>query len=64
MLNLTDWMLQDESLIGIRSKTVKLPSLEPLEPDESRKYKLINLLLGPVLLLLLGIGRLIARRRS
>jgi ABC-2 type transport system permease protein len=64
MLNLTDWMLQDESLIGIRSKTVKLPSLEPLEPDESRKYKLINMLLGPVLLLVLGIGRLIARRRS
>ncbi len=64
MLNLTDWMLQDESLIGIRSKTVNLPTLEPLEPAEARKYKLLNLLLGPVLLLLLGIGRLIARRRA
>lgn len=64
MLNLTDWMLQDESLISIRSKTVKLPSLEPLETAASRKYKLVNLLLGPALLLLLGLARVAMRRRS
>ena len=64
MLNLTDWMLQDESLINIRSKTVKLPSLEPLETGDARMYKLANLLTGPLLLLLLGIGRLILRRRA
>ena len=64
MLNLTDWMLQDESLIGIRSKNVTLPALEPLETAESRKYKLFNLLAGPALLLLLGLVRLFMRRRS
>ena len=64
MLNLTDWMLQDESLIGIRSKAVKLPSLEPLEPAEARNYKLLNLVLGPVLLLLFGAVRTLLRRRS
>jgi hypothetical protein len=57
-------MLQDESLISIRSKTVKLPSLEPLETAASRKYKLVNLLLGPALLLLLGLARVAMRRRS
>ncbi len=64
MLNLTDWMLQDEALISIRSKTVKLPTLEPVEPDQARRIKMANLLTGPVLLLLIGGIRLAMRRRS
>ncbi|MFT4974738.1 MAG: ABC-2 type transport system permease protein [Myxococcota bacterium] len=64
MLNQVDWMLQDESLISIRSKNTPLPKLEPLEPAEARTAKLANLLGGPALILLLGGIRWLIRRRT
>ncbi len=64
MRNLTDWMAQDESLIGIRSKTAQLPSLEPVEPDRLTWLKLANLLGGSVVLLLFGLARWLSRRAS
>jgi gliding-associated putative ABC transporter substrate-binding component GldG len=52
MLNLADWMVQEEALIGIRSKSVKVPTLSPLEPQQLTAVKLINLLGGAGLLLI------------
>lgn len=64
VLNLVDWMVQDESLIGIRSKSVRLPPLEPMDPGRAAAVKATNLLGGSVLLLLAGLVRWVARRRA
>jgi len=64
MLNLADWMLQDSSLISIRSKSVQIPALEPFEPEQARLMKGINLLGGALLLLLVGGVRWGIRRRG
>jgi len=64
VLNLVDWMCQDEALIGIRSKAVQLPPMEQPEPGTLRWLVLINALGGTLLLLLLGGLRLVFRRRS
>ena len=64
MLNQLDWMVQDESLIGIRSKTVTVPTLEPLDPEKTTLVKAANLLIGPLLLLLGGMVRALLRRRQ
>jgi gliding-associated putative ABC transporter substrate-binding component GldG len=64
MLNLVDWLVADMALVDIRSKTVQLPILDPLEASEVRMLKLANLL-GPVILLLgFGLFRSLLRRRS
>ena len=62
VLNQLDWMVQDESLISIRSKTVSAPALEPLEPDDALLVKAANLMGGPALLILFGVGRALRRR--
>jgi gliding-associated putative ABC transporter substrate-binding component GldG len=54
VLNLADWLVQDESLIAIRSKVVKLPTLAPQDEGSTTLLKLANLLGGPLLLLLVG----------
>lgn len=64
LLNLADWMVQDESLIGIRSKRVTLPPLDPVETQEARVFKVVNLAGGASILLLLGGARWLVRRRS
>ncbi len=64
MLNLADWLVQDESLISIRSKSVQLPALDPVPADTARNWKLVNLLSGTLLLLLVGGLRWMVRRRS
>ena len=64
LLNLADWMVQDESLIGIRSKRVTLPPLDPVEPGTVNVLKAVNLLGGAGLLLLLGVVRWLGRRSS
>jgi ABC-type uncharacterized transport system involved in gliding motility auxiliary subunit len=64
MLNLADWMVQDEALIGIRSKSVQLPELDPIEPATAQLWKLTNLLAGTVALLIVGGLRWLMRRRS
>jgi len=64
MLNLVDWMVEDSSLISIRSKTVELPSLDPPDPDRARQLKLLNLLGGSLLVLIFGAVRFMLRRRG
>lgn len=63
MLNLADWLVQDESLIGIRSKTATLPTLAVTTPREQLGWKAFNLLVGPVALLAFGLGRQVWFRR-
>lgn len=62
MQNLVDWMVQDGSLVAIRSKTVQVPALEHQEPGTLQAAKALNLL-GPAgLLILIGLARLVRRR--
>ena len=62
MLNLTDWLAEDESLINIRSKSVKQAAITPPSPERARVYTLLNLLGGSVLLAIFSIGRWFIRR--
>jgi len=64
MLNLSDWMAQDDSLVGIRSKMVDLPPLEHPEPKQAKVMKAANMLFGPLVMLLIGVLRWAARRRT
>lgn len=64
VLNLADWLVEDESLIGIRSKTVQLPKLEPIEPAKANGLKAANLLGGSLLLLVFGGVRWFFRREK
>lgn len=57
MENLVDWMAEDEDLIAIRSKTVQIPTLEPVENSRRNALKAANLIGPGVLLLLVGLGR-------
>lgn len=63
MLNLCDWLVQDESLIGIRSKIASLPSLNATTPGEQLAWKAFLLLAGPALLFGYGGLRLLRYRR-
>lgn len=64
MQNLVDWMVEDGSLVAIRSKTVQVPSLEHQEPRTLQVAKAINLL-GPAgLLVLFSVFRLVRRRNT
>ncbi len=63
MLNLADWMVQDEDLINIRSKVLRVNTFEPLEQTELLRYRLINLLGGSVALLVLVGIRVFYRKR-
>ena len=64
MLNLADWMVQDEELIKIRSKVIRYSSFERLEQRELWQWKLLNLLIGSVVLMVFGAGRWFLRKRS
>jgi gliding-associated putative ABC transporter substrate-binding component GldG len=64
MLNLADWMVQDEQLINIRSKVIRYSTFESLERDELWRWKLFNLMFGTILFLLIGGVRWGIRRRS
>jgi ABC-type uncharacterized transport system involved in gliding motility auxiliary subunit len=50
MLNLTDWLAEDEALINIRTKAMPAAPLEPPPPDRARLWRLLNLLGGSALL--------------
>ena len=54
MLNLADWLVQDEALIGIRSKIATMPALAPTTPDVQIAWKIFLLLGGPAVLFLYG----------
>jgi len=64
VLNLADWMVADDALVGIRSKVVNLPALEPLDEGTTGLVKLANLLGGTLLLILFGLARFALRRRT
>ena len=64
VMNAVDWMVQDAALVSIRSKTVQVPSLEPIEPGTLTLLKLLNLLGPAALLLILGGIRATLRRRG
>ena len=64
MLNIADWMMQDESLIAIRSKVARIVSFPPQELAVERRIKLINLLGGSTILLCFGLLlRIVQSRR-
>ena len=46
MLNLADWMVQDEALINIRSKVLRVNTFEPLESKKLLQYRFFNLFGG------------------
>jgi gliding-associated putative ABC transporter substrate-binding component GldG len=64
MLNLADWLVKDESLIAIRSRTGTLAALEPTNAAERLVYKGALLLIGPGALLAFGAARAFRRRRA
>ncbi len=64
VLNLADWLVQDENLIAIRSKQVRLAELRPMTTAEVRKLKAIDLAAGPFALSLFGLLRWTTRRRA
>jgi gliding-associated putative ABC transporter substrate-binding component GldG len=63
VLNLCDWLVQDESLIGIRSKRASVVSLAPTTAGERSLWRAFNLLFGPVVLLAAGGARQLWLRR-
>lgn len=62
MLNLVDWLVQDEDLVAIRAKAVELPGLETPTPQRALWLKLVNVLGGVAALLALGGARWWSRR--
>ena len=57
MENLVDWMVEDEELIAIRSKTVQIPTLDKVDSGKRNALKSANLLGPAALLLLVGLVR-------
>ena len=62
MLNVADWMVQDEDLINIRSKVLRVNTFEPLTQGGLLKYRLFNLLGGIAVLMLVVLLRFFLRR--
>ena len=63
MLNLADWMAQDEALINIRSKVLRVNTFEPLESGTLFQYRLFNLFGGTAILLMMVGIRWTLRRK-
>jgi hypothetical protein len=63
MLNLVDWLVQDESLIGIRSKIATIPQLASTTPGQRAAWRAFNLLAGPLALFAFGAARQLWFRR-
>ena len=63
MLNLADWMSQDEDLIGIRSKLTAPPPMMDLSSEEIGSLKRLNLFLGVGLIWFLGACIWLFKRR-
>ena len=54
MLNLADWMVQDEELIRIRSKVIRYNNFPSVEEGELLRLRILNGFGGIVFLLILG----------
>lgn len=63
MLNVCDWLVQDEALITIRSKSATVPTFATTTPGERSGWRAFNLLAGPIVLLALGGVRQVWLRR-
>jgi ABC-type uncharacterized transport system involved in gliding motility auxiliary subunit len=64
LLNAVDWMTLGPELIGIRSRANEERLLQPIS-DQARSFiKIVNVIGVPLLIALLGVLRLGARRRS
>ncbi len=61
--NMVDWLSQDEGLIGIRSKAITSRPLAELEAGTRKMIKWLNILGMPVVFVLFGVVRWMARRR-
>jgi ABC-type uncharacterized transport system involved in gliding motility auxiliary subunit len=57
MLNLVDWLAQDEALIGIRSKRAELAPLAPTTTSEQLAWRIATMLVGPLVLDVVGLTR-------
>lgn len=65
MLNVCDWLVQDEALIGIRSKNATVPSLAATTSGERTAWRVFNLAAGPAVLFAFGgLRQLWLRRRA
>lgn len=64
LLNAVDWMTLGSELIGIRSRTTDQRHLAPVSDQSKSFIKIVNVFGVPLLIALLGILRLNARRRS
>jgi ABC-type uncharacterized transport system involved in gliding motility auxiliary subunit/ABC-type transport system involved in multi-copper enzyme maturation permease subunit len=62
-LNAIDWLAQDEALISIRSRDRRPPRLLFSSPTLQQGVKYANLAVLPVLVAVVGIVRLVGRRR-
>ncbi len=61
--NIVDWLSLDEGLIGIRGKTITTRPLDDLSAGQRKFVKWLNILLPPIVIILLGVGRWLRRRR-
>jgi len=57
MLNLIDWMVQDERLISIRSREVSSRPIGEVSDITRRSVKYANMIIPPVLVILFGLYR-------
>ena len=56
-LNLVDWLVADDDLIGIRSKEISVRPLDKVSESSKLWIKLTNIFLIPILFIILGIVR-------
>lgn len=62
-LNLVDYLTLDETLIDIRAKTVSSRPIREISEGEKTKLRVLNILGVPFLVVALGIGRYVVRKR-
>jgi ABC-type uncharacterized transport system involved in gliding motility auxiliary subunit len=64
LLNAVDWMTLGPDLIGIRSRSADERLIAPVSEQAKTFIKVVNIVGVPLLIALLGILRLNARRRT
>lgn len=62
LMNLADWLTQDEGLIAIRSRNATQRTLKPVDDSTKNIIKYLNIGLMPLLVILFGIIRWQVRR--
>jgi gliding-associated putative ABC transporter substrate-binding component GldG len=63
LLNAVDWMTMGQDLIGIRSRTASEPAIDRTTDAQRTGLKAVNVIVVPLLIALIGLVRLNARRR-